>query len=845
MSTVRHKLKDGTFQQEWFTSGQVTTDDDWSLAPSIVGYLGSGLTSTPGVDPRTLTAADPNPTVDVIANQTNPDDAALGALGGVAEFEPSAFAGNRTIALGASDTADAPYIVIYLDSTDRKQIDVSFIAYDIENSPTLDNATTPLVVQYRTSPTSDWTNVFYLPDATQGPDATRLGVDVRLPTDANNCPTLEVRIMTTNQAGNDEWIGIDDIRVESTNAIPPAGGEFRINDIGNVIEGDSGVTAIVFTITRFGGAQGAATVTYRLPDSQHAGAVSAADFDFTTPFNSTLSFADGEVSKDLIFYLRGDTTVEQDELFNVTLIGVTGNAVIGTDGDQTGSGIVINDDPKPILAVDDITITEGTGGTSTAVFTITRTGSGEAFDVDYATANGTALAGSDFTAASGTLHFDAGQNSRTVTVTLNPDSTAEADEHFFLNLSNVSFGFINDGQGRAVIDNDDFQTLTGTTGPDTMDGLGSANILVGLAGDDIYYLDDDEDQVVEATGEGFDAVFTSDHYALAAGAEVEWLSTAFTAGTAALNLTGNGIANYLIGNAGTNTLDGGAGVDVMVGFGGDDVFVADAAGDLVYENAGEGFDAVLTSVSYMLGTGQSVEWLSTLQTSGTAALNLTGNALDQTLLGNNGANVLDGGGGADAMTGFNGDDVYLVDNTGDLVHETPVGGGGFDAILASVSYVLAADERVEWLSTASTAATDAISLTGNEIGQYLLGNNGANTLDGGRGHDVLIGFGGADNFAFTSALGSGNFDLITDFQSGTDRIALDDARFAGIGTPGAFDAGAFVTGAAAADSNDRIIYNSSTGQLFYDADGTGAGVALLFATLQGNPALTASDFAVI
>jgi serralysin len=109
----------------------------------------------------------------------------------------------------------------------------------------------------------------------------------------------------------------------------------------------------------------------------------------------------------------------------------------------------------------------------------------------------------------------------------------------------------------------------------------------------------------------------------------------------------------------------------------------------------------------------------------------------------------------------------------------------------------------------------------------------------------LIGLGGADTFAFTSALGANNVDAINDFVSGTDKVALDDAVFTAIGGLGTLNPNAFFAGAAAHDSDDRIIYNSATGQLFYDADGNGAGAAVLFATLQNLPVLTASDFTVI
>jgi serralysin len=100
-------------------------------------------------------------------------------------------------------------------------------------------------------------------------------------------------------------------------------------------------------------------------------------------------------------------------------------------------------------------------------------------------------------------------------------------------------------------------------------------------------------------------------------------------------------------------------------------------------------------------------------------------------------------------------------------------------------------------------------------------------------------------FAFTSALGAGNVDVIFGFEHGVDKIALDDAIFTAIGGLGALNANAFVVGSAAADASDRVIYNSLTGQLFYDADGTGAGAAIQFATLSPGLTITASDFTVI
>jgi serralysin len=204
-------------------------------------------------------------------------------------------------------------------------------------------------------------------------------------------------------------------------------------------------------------------------------------------------------------------------------------------------------------------------------------------------------------------------------------------------------------------------------------------------------------------------------------------------------------------------------------------------------------------------------------------------------------NSFDGGGGGDVLVGLGGDDLYFV-RSNDRVVEAA--GGGSDRVLALASFALEAGSQVELLTTADNLGSAAINLTGNEFAQFLYGNAGANRLDGKAGADVLTGLGGADLFAFTSALGSTNVDRITDFQAGIDKIALDHGLFAGLGL-GALNPNAFFAGGAAHDADDRIVYNAATGQILFDADGSGLGAAVLFATLDTRPALAAGDFTVI
>ena len=402
---------------------------------------------------------------------------------------------------------------------------------------------------------------------------------------------------------------------------------------------------------------------------------------------------------------------------------------------------------------------------------------------------------------------------------------------------------VGDGGDNHLLGTPADDVLQGLGGNDTLNGGAGADRMEGGAGNDFSFVDNGADQVVELAGAGTDRLFASVSYALAGGASVETLSTTDNVGTAAINLTGNELANTIFGNNGSNILDGKAGADTLAGFGGDDLYFVDSALDRVAESAGQGTDRVFAGVSYALGAGVSVETLGTTNNAGTGALNLTGNELAQTVIGNEGANSLDGKGGADTMAGLGGNDFYYADNAADRVIEAA--GAGSDRVFASLSYTLGAGVSAEILGTTNNAGTGAIDLTGNELANTLLGNAGANILDGKGGADTLAGSAGADGFAFTTALGGGNVDRIGDFQSGVDKLRLDDAIFGGIGTPGAFNAAAFVTGNAAADGNDRIVYNGATGQLFYDADGSGTGAAVLFATLDGHPVLTASDFTVI
>ena len=373
------------------------------------------------------------------------------------------------------------------------------------------------------------------------------------------------------------------------------------------------------------------------------------------------------------------------------------------------------------------------------------------------------------------------------------------------------------------------QALYGNYGANVLDGRGGADMLIGMFGNDVYRVYGQADQVIEADGQGDDIVFTSAGYTLGAGVSVETLSTDFHAGTAAINLIGNALNNTLIGNYGANVLNGGGGTgDTLYGLAGNDIYIVLNGADTVFEAAGHGSDLVYTSFSYALFAGQEVEALSTSVHAGTAAIHLTGNNLSNTLIGNYGFNILTGLGGGDLMIGLKGNDTYNVYDSRDIIVEAA--GEGFDQVEVFTSYTLGAGQEIESLRIALFGAYDAFVLRGNEFGQTITGSAGRNLLDGGLGNDVLNGGARADVFAFTTAPGPDNVDQIDFFEISEDEILLSSAIFTGIGN-GRVALSRIAYGPAATTADHRIVLDPTTGGLYYDADGNGAGAAVQFARL--------------
>lgn len=210
---------------------------------------------------------------------------------------------------------------------------------------------------------------------------------------------------------------------------------------------------------------------------------------------------------------------------------------------------------------------------------------------------------------------------------------------------------------------------------------------------------------------------------------------------------------------------------------------------------------------------------------------LVGGEGTDVIIGASGNDVLMGGTGSDQMRGGTGSDVYYVDSLKDKVTEKA--GQGDDSVIASVDFRL--PNHIENL----ILLEGDLNAVGNASGNSLLGSDGDNRLDGGVGTDSLTGGEGNDTFAFTSKLGTGNLDTITDFEG--DTIALSKKIFSAVKS-GLSDEN-FVIGASAVEPDDFLLYNNGT--LYYDPDGSGAKAALAFVVLTGAPAITVDDVAIV
>ncbi len=384
--------------------------------------------------------------------------------------------------------------------------------------------------------------------------------------------------------------------------------------------------------------------------------------------------------------------------------------------------------PTINLSPSNQTVVEGLTTPQNASYTVTLSNaSSQTISVNYATSNGTATAGSDYTATIGTLTFAPGVTTQVLNIPILNDSLNEADETFTLALSSPTNAILG-----AV-------TIATTTITDTI----TAAVTTTLP------------------------------------ANVENLTLT---GTAAINGTGNAGNNVITGNSGNNTLNGGAGndtlnggagIDTLIGGLGNDIYIVDSITDIITENASAGTDTIQSSVTYTIAALANVE---NLTLTGTAAINGTGNAGNNLITGNSGNNTLNGGagddtlnGGAglDTLTGGAGNDVFLfqfsqsIVANPDRITDFAIGSDKIDLLSATGGVLPAPAAFSRAANSAATTLTNVVNAVFTDANGALAGNQ-------------ALGINGAALVQVTTAGIAGNYIIVNDnvagFQSANDLL---------------------------------------------------------------------------
>lgn len=446
------------------------------------------------------------------------------------------------------------------------------------------------------------------------------------------------------------------------------------------------------------------------------------------------------------------------------------------------------------------------------------------------------------------------------------DTVITTADYVFL-AANVENMVLAGGATRAV-GNNLANIITGTSGTNLINGMGGDDTIEGGAGDDTVVGGSGLDTAsYENAGGGVIVTIGINDFQDTVSAGKDYL-------VQIENVTGSAHVDTLTGNGAANVLSGLAGNDVLFGMAGNDTLEGGAGDDLMSGGAGSGDTASYASETATVTVSLATAGQQNTTGAGLDTLieieNLTGGSGSDALTGSAGNNRIDGGAGDDTIEGGLGTDTLIGGangSTGDTASYATAG-SGVKVSLALTSFqntIGAGSDKLSGFENLRGSEFDDI-LTGDKGNNLLNGSKGADRLDGGAGddnlragqdadtligglgNDVLNGAQGADTFVFNAALGAANIDTIQDFKvAELDKIALENAVFTKVGVAGVLIPDHFVSGngAVAGDANDRIIYDTASGALFYDADGNGVGAQVQFAILTGAPGLSASDFVII
>lgn len=291
-------LSAGPLLQDWTDIDQITANDNYDGVLNIVGYATDAA--------RDAGTPDVNANVTTAPNTFN--------TGGVTEFHLT----NPTIALIGSSTAAQPQLVLDVDTTGTPAAELSFTARDLEDGP--DNAAQSISVSYRIGDSGDFIEILNVADVTSGDATQDTPLSVLLPAEALGQSLVQIRIATLDASGNDEAVGIDDIRVGTPLATPGSLGFPSATPV----RFDEGSGTAIVTVTRNGGSSGSVTIDYATADL-----TATAGVDYTA-VTGTLTFADGVTSQDIVIPISEDLADELGEQFTIALSNPTGGATLGS-----------------------------------------------------------------------------------------------------------------------------------------------------------------------------------------------------------------------------------------------------------------------------------------------------------------------------------------------------------------------------------------------------------------------------------------------------------------------------------------------------------------------------------
>lgn len=401
---------------------------------------------------------------------------------------------------------------------------------------------------------------------------------------------------------------------------------------------------------------------------------------------------------------------------------------------------------------------------------------------------------------------------------------------------------IDASDGNSIVGNNGNNVVRVTAGADAVSGgLGTDRLIVDYRLATGAVTGDSTSNVTEAGGGGRLVTINGgfENFTILTGSGADTITTGdgndiIRTGEGAGTVTAGQGANLIFGGSGADTItaldggnfiDGGAGTNTLTSGGGDDVIRSGVGADTIVVGGGD--DAITVR--------------------GGADTSDAGAGDDRLIVDYSGfsTNVTGGVTGGGLASGYTGQIADLAGNTVDFQGTekfTIATGSGNDRIVTGDGVDVLSGGRGNDVLDGGGGNDRLDGEAGNDL---LLGRNGIDTLIGGAGNDSLIGGLGTDRFVFDTSL-LNNVDSIRDFDAGgdADRLVLDDTVFAALGE-GPLLASQFHVGAAAGDRNDYIIYNSVTGALLYDEDGSGQIAAVQFAQLNESASPTYADFMVI